>query len=242
MRDLTDHDQALAKRGQDLADWQQEASGANGGKAQRFLSPNARDDLDPKARKDKEARQSALQRMLLNAVYRAAYEDFGRRLSQAEAQIDAALDKAADQIGTARAALDSLQNTAARLPDGTRVYRDAHGRIWTEDGTEIDDEYGVIVWPDNAPSYEDYLLAQSQLDAASAEFNRLQRIRIDVLGRIRDRYEDEDRPITQGEMDDFMDEIEAEMAAASNPRQFAAQEIDVSVAQSLKHGVPTVSF
>ena len=65
-----------------------------------------------------------------------------------------------------------------------------------------------IVWPDNAPSAEEYFAAldrQQQLEALLAEWSVY---RNDVLGGIRDRYETDDPAMTKEELERALEDIE----------------------------------
>ncbi|MEO0624673.1 MAG: hypothetical protein AAFU49_24210 [Pseudomonadota bacterium] len=205
-------DGAAAKRLLDRADLNLELAGLVTGRVRRFLlgdaalTPEAR---AKKARRDRIVYETALEMMLADPAYRARYEAFGKMLSLHETSAQQALDAALAELEAAEADLEVLQDKANTLPDGRRVYRTEDGRIVDENGQVIDDtDAAGIVWKDGAPSYQDYLMAKNRADAARQRADAIRRYQVDVLGPARNRWEDPDRPITPGEMDDWQRRIE----------------------------------
>lgn len=150
----------------------------------------------------KQALLTALARMLADPVYAARYEAFGALLRTAQTQAEQALAAAEASVIATRTALQALEDGANRLPDGSLVFRAADGRIVDALWQEIDAEAAAgIVWKDGASGYEDYLATKHQTAAAWQRLEEIRRYRIDVLGDARDRWEDENTPITMDEMD-----------------------------------------
>ncbi len=137
---------------------------------------------------------SALDLALQDAEYAARYSAFGGLLDRYETAAEKALAKAT-------AALDDLMGRAVRLPDGRAIFRDANGHVWAVDGERLDPDFAAgIIWPDDAPGYADYRRRKQDVDD-------IRRYQSDVLGAARDRYEDEETPITRKEMDKLEHDI-----------------------------------
>lgn len=137
---------------------------------------------------------SRLQELMQDPEYVARYRAFGGLLDRYETAAEKAL-------ANATAALDDLMSRAARLSDGRAIFRDANGAVWAEDGERLDPDFAAgIIWPDDAPGYEDYRRRKQDIDD-------IRRYQSDVLGAARDRYEDEETPITRKEMDKLEQDI-----------------------------------
>lgn len=156
-------------------------------------------------RKGKSSGLRKLDEWLLNPEYEALYNRFGDLLSGYETATETAL-------GRAENALAELLDRAAHLPDARAVFRDENGNVVTEDGSIIDPETAVAIqWPDDAPTYKDYLKRKQDLD-------ELRRYQIDVLGEARERYENPDDPMTAEEIEQRMKEIQEQA-----PQQIEAE-------------------
>jgi len=203
------------KRKQDFDDLQHEMSGIDNGRMKRFL-PESSLSFHAK-RKEKEQREfhSRLMQMLQDPIYKAHYDFALDRLGEAERSTDTALAKLEFAIEHAEQELQSIKENAARLPDGTRVYRDAQGDVRREDGSAVEDSLiDSIVWQGNEPSYEAFLEAQQKLTDMKQQYEDTNVYRNEVLGNARDRLEDEDNPPSVDEIDAILDDIETNMPKA----------------------------
>ncbi len=130
---------------------------------------------------------SALDLALQDQEYAALYQDVSVLLSNIETATEAALERA-------QKALDDVTKNAARLPDGRAVFKDKDGNVWTEDGKRVDPKTTAgIVWPDGAPTREEYLERRRALE-------ELRRYQVDVIGKARDRMNDPDDPLSKDEL------------------------------------------
>ncbi len=140
---------------------------------------------------------SALDIALQNETYRAAYEAFGDFLKQYERATETALTRA-------EAALDDMMNRAVSLPGIGPVFRNINGDTVGIDGKLIDATISAnIQWPDDAPSYEEYLQHKQAIED-------IRRYQTDVLGAARDRYEDPNQPMTSDEFEQWQRRIRDE--------------------------------
>ncbi len=151
--------------------------------------------------------------MLENPIYAAARQEFGDFLSSVEQATEAAIAMALQACEQAQATLQATLDNANRLPDGRAVFRDpATGNVYTEDGTLVSpEEAEAIVWKDGAPTYQDYLEAQRQAEEARLRLEEIERYQREVLGPARDRFDDDDDPMTPDEFDKHRKRIETEM-------------------------------
>lgn len=168
-------------------------------------------------RRERERRhQSALAMLLMrDPEYAALYNDTMDKLRAAEAATEAALGKASDDITQTNDELDALLAQANVLPNGTRAFRAADGKVYAEDGRLIDgDDLASIHWHDGAPSYEDYLARKKAADDARAGYDAILRYQTDVLGHARDRLTDVDDPPSKDELSRIQRDIEERKPAA----------------------------
>ena len=192
----------LPRRLQDLEDYQNELAGRETGRAARFLPPGARGGQS-KERQERERRNWSRLQMLLytDPAYTALYNDTMDLLTSAEAATEKALANAEQE-------LSDLLDNAARLPDGRAVFMDGDGNVWTESGKPVDPAKAEgIEWPDDSPSYEEYLKRRQAVD-------EIRRYQVDVLGHARDRMTDPDNPPSTDELEDFNRQLAAGMPNA----------------------------
>jgi len=203
-----------AKKHEDFADLQDEMAGRITGKNARFLSAKERSRRAGQNADHKE-NFSKLQIMLADAAYRAAYTQTMSDLSGAESAVYDALIDAADQVNQAQSDLDDTVAGAQTLPDGTKVFRNDDGSVYTADGRKLDDDVAATIdWKDGAPSWEDVQTKQRALEDAKQRHTKLAGYDAE-LARIRKHMEDEANPPTQEEIDAYkkrIGEIETEVS------------------------------
>ncbi|MDJ0683492.1 MAG: hypothetical protein QNJ84_02210 [Alphaproteobacteria bacterium] len=238
-----DEEQAIRKRRkdaeqrQDRDDYNNEMAGRETGRIHRFFQkerPGSPHDRDRKARRE-HAALTALMALLADPAYAALYQDTVDMVNDHAAKAEAALEDAEQALATAEARLDELLQNAARLPDGRRVFRDADGTLHAEDGAPIDpvDAEGIL-WPDDAPSYEDYLAHRRAVADARQKVEDWRDYLVSVIGVARDRLSDEDNPLTADELRELQDRIRDQAPeAVAEPDAPAAHTKDTSFALTL---------
>lgn len=113
-----------------------------------------------------------LQMTLMNdPAYRAMYERVGEKLDAADRATLKALEEARLRETQARRAYDELQERAAQLPDGTRVYRTEDGKAaYDENGRQLTaEEQASVDWQQGQPSWEEREQSRQRLDDAFRE-------------------------------------------------------------------------
>ncbi|MEM7547712.1 MAG: hypothetical protein AAF367_19470 [Pseudomonadota bacterium] len=203
--------ETFMRQARDYDDLQYEMAGISRGKINRFVSEER---FSGRVSENRRAeRAEALTRLQLlmasDPAYAALYVQVMDALSEAEALTQAAIEAAEVALHEAQKAHEALLSQAAQLEDGTRVFRDAEGRIWSENGELITGEDAEsIVWPNDAPSHEEYRRSKETVDHARGDLDSLLLYQTDVLGRARDRLNDPENPPSQDELEEIKREIE----------------------------------
>ncbi len=203
-------DTVTKRRAQDYEDLQNELADRETGRNARFLNKNSTTTQENESkRRAEKIFLSALEILLQNdLLYADRHAEVMDLLSRAEITTEQALQVAQQDLQNGQDQLDEMRGSANRLPEGTAVYRDAEGNVWTEDGRKIEGhELDGIVWKENAPSYEDILKQKRALEEARRHVEELRRYQIDVLGKHRDRMTDPDNPPSKDDMDDIEKDI-----------------------------------
>lgn len=200
--------QAAEERRQlDFDDLQNESAGRETGRMARFLSADTREARAGRGKgSDKTSEHlSRLQQLLAsNPAYAALYHETFDKLRAAEAATEAALQALQARRTQLEAAREDMLARAARLPDGTAVFRDEHGRVWSAEGEEIGGHaLEAIVWPEDAPAYEAFSETGHALGNAAQKTEALRGYQVEVLGHVRERMRDEDEPPSVDELKDF---------------------------------------
>lgn len=205
--------EALTKRAadqrrlQDREDLGNEQAGRDAGRQRRFLPRDGAAGDDPERKTREAAHRTALELLLLSdPVYAAAYERAVQMLDEAEALVNAEIDAARSALAEAETDLGEIRERAARLGDGTRVYRRSDGAVVDEMGRIVSGaEAAGVIWPLGAPGYEAYLAAKAKAEAAKTSIAELELYQVDVLGGWRHRLEDEDAPPSLDELEALED-------------------------------------
>lgn len=202
-----------AKRQRDFDDLQNELAGRETGRQERFF---VGDDGSPREERKKQGQEQAVRSMLdallADPIYRARYGEVMNRLREAEQATEAALDRISRMMAETQDTIRGMEDQAARLPDGTLVFRDANGVVRRADGSVVEAHLvDTILWTGNEPSYEDYRAQRERLADLEEARTEVERYRDDVLGPARDRVTDEDNPPSLDDLDDIMEDIETSM-------------------------------
>lgn len=151
-------DSELEKRKRrDFEDQQNELAGRETGRMARFGVGAARaQEIKERERKER-AYRDALDRLLAtDPEYQELYENLGDRLGEAEVMADQTIEAIRTALATQQIVNQDMRDRAPKI-DGKAVFRYADGSVVDEDGNEVDPIIAAeIIWPDNAPSAEDY--------------------------------------------------------------------------------------
>jgi hypothetical protein len=170
------------------------------------------DSRSPDAKKKKEREEQmrrTLEELMRDPEYARLYTELGDKLRDAETEADAAIAMIEAQLAEVVQKIELMEDSAARDPDGKPVFRYADGRVVYADGTEVPDDIADgVLWPDNAPSAEEYFAVLDLQRELEVLLNEWHLYRNDVLGDIRDRYETDDPPMSKGNLEDALEDIE----------------------------------
>ncbi|WP_394693134.1 hypothetical protein [Hyphobacterium sp.] len=185
-------------------------AGRDVGRIRRFLPDRDPDTIEQKKR-EKDARETALQQLLRNPSYAAVYQAANDATDRAQAALDTALLENAQTTEDLAERLDEMEARAARLPDGRAVFRAADGSMRTADGQRLRSDAlpASLIIPLDASSYEDYALSRDALTSARAHGQELSRVQTEVIDPARERLADEDNPLSLDELEALADRLDA---------------------------------
>jgi hypothetical protein len=206
------------RRLQDFDDLQNELSGNDVGRIQRFLSPEASALLTDKRNGKQSAAMTALDLMLLdNPHYAEIYHNAMDKMADYENATERALVKLEAKLSDAEADIENTLDHTATLPDGRKVFRDADGQVWDEHQNLIDEATAAsIEWQGSEPSYEAYLEQRHRAQELRNSIHDVRVYQTDVLGVLRDKMTNPDHPMSA-------DEIKAGIADAGKRMPEAVQ-------------------
>lgn len=228
-------------RRQDFDDLQNEIAGRDTGRQSRFLSNEAR---SGQGRKEQEARafQTQLDLLLQDPIYRAKYDHVTGALRDAERATEAALARLDKLIEQSQIALTDMEDRAARLPDGTRVFRDTDGAVRRQDGTIVDDDLAAtILWNGNEPSYEDWRDHSQSLAALQNQRRETELYQNEALGPARDRMTDADSPPNLNELDRILDNMGTKMPDIVREELAQPDPVQSSKVEASQIAIPTLT-
>ena len=202
----------LKAAAQDFADLQDAIANRDVGRQRRHIHDK---DIEPVTGEKRKSGSSAVQRtlewLLLNdASYAAAHKGAMIALTDAESSVADGLAEIIEALSDQREALGEMEERAARLPDGTLVFRNADGEVVDADNNPIPDEQAAgIEWTGAEPTYEDYRSRLERIEALEHAERELRGIETE-LGDIRGELTDQQEPPTEdrvGELEDRATEL-----------------------------------
>lgn len=197
-----DADQRLK---QNAEDYHNELAGNEVGRIQRFGFDRVRKEAAIK----EERRKSSLEQMMLNEAYRAAWMDAMDAVNKADNALYEALVDASNDLSLAQNSHNDLLDNTATTADGTKVFRDKDGHVYNEKGERLpDDVAATIIWPDDAPTWEEYSESSDKLKTAKGRYRDIN-AKSDRLAEIREELNDKDNPLSIDEIEDRGREAEA---------------------------------
>lgn len=141
-----------------------------------------------------------LAQLLTSTAYRAAYNDTMDTLIQYENAAAIAMEKAALALDSAEEALAETMSQAARLEDGSPVFRGPNGEAVDIDGNPLSaDDADSVIGLDDAPLYAQYLADKQAVEDAYATIEAIRIYQVETLGNARERLEDTANPVQRVE-------------------------------------------
>lgn len=241
--DFDDIENAAADKRQllEIDDLQNEMSGRETGRAPRFLSREARERIEIQ-RNGGQSTLSALEFLLLNDPDYAAFHQAAMvQLTGIEDATERALGNAVANAELADAALRDAIERSAILADGTHIFEDAQGVVWTQSGEIVgEDIVAGIEWQGTETTRETLL----QLSEAAGQSNdTVTGIRVYQMevGEAREAMTDSDNPLSRDDIEEKFKNLTARMPEAvmlEMPQEPASQSINVE--QTLVVEIPTL--
>jgi len=138
--------------------------------------------------------------LLNNPQYKLAHETFMNSIHEAQQITQTALERVISELTKERVVLDELLESAAKLPDGTKVFKDKNSDVRNQDGEIIPAELAATIqWTGNEPSYEEYQAQTQRIEALEAAENELRGIETD-LGEIHERGNTNSAPLSEDDL------------------------------------------
>ena len=193
----SDNTDVFRKKQRDYDDLNNELADRDTGRNGRFLSKGNAETQEAERRKNHErVQQTALEILLQNnPEYAALYNETMDLLRQAEIQAEQFLRELKTGLSSAQEIMKETLDNADKLPDGTAVFKDTNGNVWTKDGRKVGPEEAAgIEWKSGGVSYEDYLKQKQTIEDYKRRIEDVQHYQVDILGRARDRMTDPDKP------------------------------------------------
>ncbi len=233
-------ERALDRKHEDAADFYSEVAGRDNGKTSRFLSKGQRDRRGGKST-DRTTQLSALDILMMDQAYAASYNRVMDLLSGAEQETQVAIDDAEEKLSQAQDAMQELQARASTLPDGTRVYQDKNGNVFTEDGNPLHaPDTDAIVWKAGSPSHEEYLNHKKVVSDWQVYLDDLRTYQTDVLGAARNWMTDPDNPPSQEELERIEHDILSRKPEAAKAKADLETTVERDVQPSTDINVPSI--
>lgn len=199
----------------DRVDLAHEMAGLETGRIKRFLADGASGyAADTDEKKAKREYRSLLDMLLAeDPQYAALYNKVSEKVIHASRAVDQALIEANQRLDAADRELRLLRESAAELPDGTKVFHsDVDGNTYTEHGTQLStEEARDIQTPDDAPSWEEYRASQDAHESAAQRVEKLEGYR-DTLDAAEERLNDPNNPYSKEELEDLNAEVDVIMS------------------------------
>ena len=183
-------------------DLNRELAGIDVGRQKRHLPVTASETLAERQKKSEQrATMSALQILLQNEEYARAFRAFEVQLADADLRLTELHLEAEAILGERGATLDDIRARAGTLADGTRVYRDHSGEVFSESGAVVDpEERAHILWQDDAPSWEEFTTAKQAYEEALIYRGEVEAVQSEVDGA-KARIQSQTDPMTQKELE-----------------------------------------
>ena len=191
------------RRARDFDDLQNELASRETGRISRFLGENSQNAKASQRRKSQQRIElTSLQLLLQNdPVYAAQYEDVMDLLSRAETATEKALVQTEQDLSLAQDEVSDTLNHANKLPDGTAIFKDKDGTVWTENGQLVSEaKLEEVQWKETVPSHEDYVKQRQAVEDLQRYIDALRRYQVDVLGHSRNSLIDPNNPPSTDEL------------------------------------------
>jgi len=174
------------------------------GRNPRFFAENRHGVGSESEKKKSERRYRNMLEMLLaeDARYAKLFYEVQDTLNRARLAVGQALLDIHQHLEEAEKTLRIMQDNAARLDDGTMVFRSTvDGHVYTEDGRKLsDDEAQKVEFSENAPSREDYYTQREKVETLKEQKSEAETYKRDI-DQAEERLHDANDPLTLEELE-----------------------------------------
>ena len=204
---------------QDWDDFNNELSGLEVGRLQRFISTAS--DHSPQAqekKREKEAHASMLAYLLAeDPIYAKLYFEVEQDLNDAQEAVNAARADINSELAMCSANIQLMEDNATRLDDGTMVFRSENGDVYTQDGLKLDDDVAKnIAFGSHSPSWESYKAEQDKAEQLRIQRQELDIYQRDTIDHIRTRMDDNEYPPSKEDLEEFKKQIKESKPEIAN--------------------------
>ena len=244
--DMEQHAKAdrVKRQEQDHHDLQREIAGVQGGRQERFMV-SGEPSTAQQAKKEREQVHTltALELLLQSPEYVKLYQETSAFVMKAATVTEEALQQTNMDLQALYKIEEEQLRNANRLADGTVVFEDKHGDVFTQEGTIVRDTVALdgIVHKENATSYEDYRTNQDKIEATNDKIEVLTHYQNDVIGTAQDRLADEDNPLSKEELQQMKKDLyEQAPAMIQEQLQPSADVKPVEQVSGFNQAIPTL--
>ena len=198
------------RHAQSMDDFNNEMAGRDVGRISRFVGASSSGSVEGRHRREGQKDQDTrFQMMAATMAYQALLEDAIEVLQKVQARISTVLDTVKNMRAADEVAQDQRAARAARLPDGSSVFRDDNGKVRRDNGEIVAAELAAtIIWRGDEPGYEEWQFHRERLQ-------QLKALEIDAMatqqsvGDMQARVEDGDIQPSADELEEIGAEAES---------------------------------
>lgn len=180
----------------DFIEYSNESAGLDIGRMKRFFGEDQSERLNVDKRREKERRFETLMRLLEDPGYARLYKQVWDAVAQAEEAVKRAMRSLAHEGEAARQRLETLRQSAAELPDGTKVFQSKiDGCLYTEDGRDVTGQKDSVTGlSETSPDWEELKEGKAAVDDVETRERGVRTYQRTIIDRAKERLTDEDKP------------------------------------------------
>lgn len=190
----------------DLIDYNNESAGLDTGRMKRFFGEDRSGEMNSEKRREKERRFETLMRLLQDPDYARLYKQVWDAVAQAEEAAKQAMQSLALEGEAARKRLEALRQSAAELPDGTKVYQSKiDGHLYTEDGRDVTDQKDSVAGlSETSPDWEKLKERKAAVDDVEIRERGVETYQRTIIDRAKERLTNEGNAPSDDELRDML--------------------------------------
>lgn len=193
---------------EDALDYGHELSGVETGRRVRFGVGNADGGVDGEGKSKKERIARTLEWLLLNdAEYARLHGAVMTAIRQVAQEAQDMITLIETELAAIRGILADIMDNAARLPDGTKVFKDKNGVVMFANGDIVPEELAdTVQWTGHEPSYEYMRRAQRREAVLRDALHEVRGIEVEIGGH-QDELTNNETPVEAERISDVAENI-----------------------------------